>query len=268
MAKVAIMITSCDAYKDCWKPMTYSLDMFWPDCEFPRYLITNSADDPTLQNTIITKIGDDRKSWCTLAKKGLDAIEADYIIYFQDDYWLSKPVNNEAIKAHIAHMEENGIEYLKITRDVLRDEYRIGNTDYCWNPIDIRYSFNTAIAIWKKKAIHPLLIDGWTGWEFERQIVPYMRHNNLSLQSQVLHSSICDTKGITDVSEGAIIRGVWTESAVEFLKENGMEDILSQREIIGPVTRWLYRHSPSNRSVFRYPFWGALKVLKRFNVNW
>ena len=57
-------------------------------------------------------------------------------------------------------------------------------------------------------------------------------------------------------------------SAVKFLKENGMEDILAKRDVLGPLNTWLYDHSPSPQSVMRYPFWGALKILKLLKVNW
>lgn len=267
MAKVAIMITSCDAYSDCWKPMICSLDKCWPDCKYPRYIITNYKDIP-LPNTEFIKIGDDKRSWCTLAKKGMDAIDCDYIIFFQEDYWLSRKVDSEAIEKHIEYMESNGVDYLKLCRDVLRDDKRIGDSDYCMNPLDIRYSFNTAMAIWRKSAIGELLIDGWSGWQFERQIIPYVKEHGIVLNSQCLHSSCIDEKGLTDVNRGAIIRSVWTQAAVDFLKENGMEDILEGREVLGPVNTWLYSRCPGKSGIGRLPFWGALKILKKFKLNW
>ncbi len=267
MSKVAIMITSCDAYSECWKPMIFSLDKYWPDCEFPRYIVTNYKEEE-LPNTSFIKVGDDKRSWCTLAKKGLEAIDADYVLFFQEDYWLSQKVDNNAIKAHIQYMEENNVDYLKICKDILRDNYRLGDSIYCNNPLDVRYSFNTAMAIWRKKSILPLLIDGWSGWEFERQIIPYVQEKGIRINSQCLLSEAITEKGLTDVDEGAIIRGVWTDSAIEFLNENGMEDIIPKRQRIGRITRWLYHHSPGPQSPLRWPFWGALKILKNLNVNW
>lgn len=267
MSKVAIMITSCDAYKDCWKPMIYSLDKYWPDCKYPRYIVTNYNEEE-LPHTGFIKIGDDKRSWCTLAKRGLEAIDADYVLFFQEDYWLARKVDNNAIKAHVQYMEENCIDYLKICKDVLRDKYRIGNSIYCNNPLDIRYSFNTAMAFWRVNRIKDLLIEGWSGWEFERQIIPYIQKNGIHIESQCLYSEAILEKGLTDICGGAIIRGVWTDSAITFLKENGMEDIIPKRDRMGIVTKWLYSHCPSSQSIFRWPFWGALKILKDMKVNW
>ena len=268
MSRVALMITSCDAYKDCWKPMIFSLDKYWPDCDYPRYIVTNFEEDNAIDKTIFVKVGDDKRSWCTLAKRGLEAIDAEYVFFFQEDYWLAQPVDDNAMNAHIQYMEENHIDYLKICKDVLRDKYRIGDTIYCRNPLDIRYSFNTAMAIWRKESILPLLFDGWSGWEFERHIIPYLKEHNIHLNSQCLFSDFIKDKGLTDIREGAIVRGVWTDSAVAFLKENGMSDIIPLRSRMGRLTHWLYSHSPDNQSIFRWPFWGILKILKYLKVNW
>ncbi len=267
MSKVAIMITSCDAYRECWKPIIYSLDKYWPDCEFPRYIVTNYKD-AELPNTTIVKVGDDHRSWCNLARMGMEAIKEEYVIYFQDDYWLNKRVNNDAIKQHLDYFDRNNLDFLKINADMPRDKNRIGDTDYCWNYPNIRYSINTAVAIWRKSTISKLMIQNWSGWEFERNIIPYIAENHIELKSQTLHSSVVKEKGINTIPQNAIVRGVWTQAAVSFLKENGMEEVLAKRKVMGPITTWLYKSSPSPQSFWRYPFWGALKILKKLKVNW
>lgn len=267
MPKVAIMITSCDAYRDCWKPMIFSLDKYWPDCEWPRYIVTNYADEE-LPNTTIIKVGDDLRSWCNLARMGMEQIDADYILFFQEDYWLGRKVDNEAIIAHVKYMDENHVDYLKIQDDIRRDNLRIGDTDYCMNPIDRRYAFNTAIAFWRKSVVPQLLPEDWDGWKFERQITPYVAEHDIKINSQTLYSSFYSAKGITVILEAAIVRGVWTPAAVEFLRENGMEDILPKREVMGPLNQWVRSHCPGRQSIWRWPFWGVLHVLNKHKLNW
>lgn len=265
--KVAIMITSCDAYKDCWEPIAFSFKKNWPDCEYPIYLISNHAT-MSLNGITVIPIGDDQRSWCTLVKRGLEAIDCDCVIYFQDDYWLDKKINNNAIKQHIEYFELNQLDYLKLDNDFLRDEYRIGVTDYCNNPIDKRYSLNTAIAIWRKTIFQNILIEGWSGWEYERKIVPYLREKRIEIKSQSLHSSCLEEKGIFDIKEGAIYRGRWTNAAVLFLKKYGFEELISKREQQGRLTTWLSQHSPAPTSIWKWPYWCILKILRDFNLNW
>lgn len=268
MSKVAIMITSCDAYMDCWKPMIFSLDKYWPDCEWPRYIVTNYKEDNSLFNTGFVKVGDDKRSWCNLARMGMEAIDAEYILFFQEDYWLGRKVDNEAIKAHVKYMDDNHVDYLKIQDDIRRDDLRIGNSDYCMNPIDMRYAFNTAIAFWRKTAILQLLPEDWNGWQFERQITPYVKEHNIQINSQTLYSTQYVAKGIKTIQGDAIVRGVWTPSAVEFMKQYGFEDVLTKREVMGPVNQWVRKHCPGHQSIFRWPFWGMLHFLNKYKLNW
>lgn len=267
MSKVAIFISSCDVYQDCWRPMIYSLDKYWPDCEYQRYIVTNYKEEK-LPNTTFLKVGDDHRAWCNLVRMGLEMIDVDYILFFQEDYWLNKKVNNNAIKSHIKYCDDYEIDYLKIDRDMPRDKYQIGKSDYCDNPPDIRYSINTAIAIWRKETMIRLMIKDWDGWKYERNIIPYIKENNITIKSQRLLSTLVSTKGISTIAGNAIVRGVWNYSAVDFLRENDLEEIISKRAIMGPITNWLYQHGPSSQSVWRYPFWGVLHILKKYQLNW
>ena len=90
----------------------------------------------------------------------------------------------------------------------------------------------------------------------------------LYLDAGTTYSKIISKKGITSIAGDAIVRGVWTHAAVDFLNENGMKDVIDKREVMGPLTTWLYAHCPSKQSVLRYPFWGALRILKSLKVNW
>lgn len=268
MADVSIIITSCDAYKECWRPMVFSLKKYWPDCEYPIYIVTNYAEDDSIKGVQYIKVGDDKRSWCTLTQKALRTLDCDYVIFFQEDYWLRRKVDNEAIKAHIQYVKENHVDYLKIQDDIRRDNLRIGTSEYCMNPIDIRYAFNTSIAIWNRKSVMPLLPDGWSGWEFERQIVSYAKEHGIHINSQTLYSPYYATKGIATISGDAIVRGVWTPAAVTFMKENGFEDIIACRSKMGPVNAWIRKHCPGHQSVWRWPFWAVLHILNKYKLNW
>ena len=113
-----------------------------------------------------------------------------------------------------------------------------------------------------------LMMKDWDGWTYERSIIPYIKKNNIQLRSQRLLSTLVPTKGICTIPFNAIVRGVWNVSAVDFLKEHNMEEIIKRRKVIGPLNNWLYQNTPSPQSIWRYPFWGVLKVLKKYRLNW
>ena len=112
MAKVAILICSCDYYSECWKPIIHSFGLFWPDCEYDKLIVSNHKDE-TVPGAKIIKVGD-HKGWASDTLKAVEMTDYDYYIYFQEDYWLNKTVDNDAIKKHIQHCVDDNVEYLKI----------------------------------------------------------------------------------------------------------------------------------------------------------
>lgn len=246
--------------------MAYSFKKYWPDCEFPIYIVTNYKEEE-IEGVNFIKVGDDKRCWCTLFLKGLEQIDADYIIFFQEDYWLGKEVNNDAIKEHLRYFEEKGLDFLKLQYDKMpRDNHRIGNTDYCVNKPNIKYSVNTAIAIWRVSKVREVLVDGWTGWKWEHNVISHIRKNHIQLNSEQLYSKVLDEKGITPIEEDAVVKGKWTPAAIQFLKENGFEDVIPKRQEMKAAYVKIASFSPKNR-ILRQPYWAFLKLLRFLKLN-
>lgn len=267
MSKVAILICSCDFYSDCWEPIIYSFNKFWPDCEYDKMIVSNHKDT-TIAEAKIVKVGD-HKGWASDTLKAVEMTDYDYYIYFQEDYWLNKQVDNKAIKQHIRHCEENGVEYLKITPDLANcDKYRLDScSDYCKNPLNAKYTINTAIAIWHRSLFKKVCLPGDTGWDFEYKIVDYIKKNHIDINSEVLHSSIVISKGITAIPANGIQRGKWTPAGVKFLKENGFEEQLRQRKAQSKFYGWCYGKLSLKNKFTYYPMAAILKLMRRFKMD-
>lgn len=267
MAKVALLVCSCDYYSECWGPIVASFKKYWPDCEYPIVIVSNHKDWDSNEAQVV-KVGD-HKGWASDTLKAVSMTDFDYYIYFQEDYFLNKPVDNEAIKAHVKHCVENGVEYLKIHPDPgapQNDDKRIGDSDYCLNPLLKKYSINTAIAIWHRDLFKKVCVPGYTGWDFEYKIVQYLKEHHVTVKSEMLHSSVAYTKGITTIRGNGIQRGKWTPAGVEFLRENGFENLISNRPIQNKFYSWVYDHEPSNR-VLRLFYLAFLRLLRYLKIN-
>jgi hypothetical protein len=266
--KTAIVISSCDAFIDCWTPMIYSLNKFWADCPYPIYFISNDKkiNDEKIK---FINVGED-KGFASNLKYALNQIECDYVIYFQEDYFLTDHVNAEAIKNHISHCYDNNIDFLKIHANdfLLRDNYRIGESDYCANPIDVRYSINTSVAVWKKDTLEKLCVEGYSGWDWERNIISFMKSNGIVINSEMLHSSCYKDKSIISLAGGAVTKGRWTQVGKSFLLENGFKDLLEKRDIEGKFIASIgkfYNQHP--KSVLRFPIVVVVRIFLKFNIN-
>lgn len=264
----SIVISSCDKFKDCWEPMIFSIKKYWSDCPFPIFFISN-YDEIEDDKIKFIKVGKDL-GFCSNLKNALKKIESDFIIYFQEDYFLTKSVNTCNILKHINHCYENDIDFLKIHANdfFYRDNLRIGNTDYCSNPANLRYSINTAIAIWDKKLLESLCIDGYTGWQWERNIIEYIKDEKIEINSRVIHSSKINELSIRTIDGGAVAKGLWTITGYNFLKQFGFGSLIEKRKVEGRFITYLakkYNYNP--QSILRYLPAITLRLLQKFKIN-
>ena len=265
MTRVAILICSCDYYSDCWNPILYSFQKYWPECGYDKLIVSNHKD-ANYPDAKVIKVGD-HKGWASDTLKAIEATDYDYYIYFQEDYWLNQRVNDAAIQHHVQHCVENGIDYLKIQRDYPnRDNLQIGSSCYCFNPIDIKYSINTAAAIWKRDLFKKVLIPGFTGWDFEYKIVGYIKRNHISIKSEVIHSSLINTQGVSFIPANGVQRGKWTPAGVAFLKENGFDYLIANRKSQNKFYSWCYNFLPG-KGLLKYPKRLFLRFLRWLNIN-
>ncbi len=266
--KTVILISSCDHFKECWEPLAYSFEQYWPDCPFPTYIISNQIEDKNLKIKFL-KIGKDN-FFASNLKAALVLLDCDFVIYFQDDYFLSKKVDTKAIQGHVKYCWSNKVGFLKIHANdyLVRDHLRIDNSIYCKNPIDVRYSLNTSIAIWNKETLESLCIEGYSGWDWERNIVPFVKQNKVAIKSEILHSTFMDNLGIKTIPGGAVAKGRWTKNGVLFLEENGFSELLKTREKEGKIISSLgefYNKNP--RSFLRFPIALLIRAILKLNVN-
>lgn len=266
--RAAIVIISCDAFSDCWDPIFFSFEKFWPDCPYPIYLVNNFSKINNNKVNVIN-VGED-KGFASNLKSALSTLNYDYVFYFQDDYFLSQKVNTQFIVDHLSYCINNDVDFLKIHKNdyMIRDKFQIADTDYCINPLDMRYSVNTSIAIWKKKTLELCCIDGYSGWEWERATISIIKNLNISFNSQILHSSVMITKGITTLPGGAVAKGKWTLSGKDFLLKYGFENLLPKRKIEGVIIAnltKLYNRYP--KSILKYPIALVVRILLKYRIN-
>ena len=260
----AIVISSCDKFKDCWEPMIFSIKKYWSDCPFPIYFISNYEEIEDEKIKFI-KVGKDL-GFCSNLKKALKSIDDKYIIYFQEDYFIENSVNTKSILNHLNYCEENNIHFLKISDDlILKDKFRIEKSIYCLNDINEKYSINTAIAIWNKSKLEELCVDGYSGWDFERKIITYIKKNNIKINSQVIHSSCYLKEGIPSPPETAVRKGKWTKFGFEFLKNNGFNYLISNRKIEGKLVTF-FSSIYSTNSILRYPIALLMRIAQKYNL--
>lgn len=214
---MTILVSSCDAFSDCWAPFLYAMHQVWPDCPYQVCIISNTKP---VEGGIL--VGED-KHWGSNLQKALLSIDDDYILYLQEDYWLTTPVSNSFISEQLQYCKSKGLDCLRITFPWM-DKYKIDDL-HALSPESEPYAVCLQAAIWKKSSLENVVKDGMTGWVFEDLFNTHKDHLNLKVE--VLLESV-SRKQFHYVD--AVRKGRWTQIGIKWLKRNGFSDLVSSRE--------------------------------------
>ena len=251
---ISVVISSCDLYSDCWKPMFLSLKENWPNSDIPVYLICNYKDsgDDIIKSL---KVGE-HLGWGSNTHKALEEIKTDYVLLLQEDYFLNKLFKDEIIEKHLKFCIENKVDYLRLG-EPFYDSHPTDNPEYCVNPIKKGIRLTLQPAIWKRETLQMLTLGGWTGWDFERNINAYIEENTIKINAMVIHSTIAPEQGYNMVHGTGIRKGIWTEGGIEFLEKHGFYEEIKGRKREGKLLTVLNDVQPSS------PFIWPAKILRK-----
>jgi len=165
-AKTAVVMFSCERYAQAWRPFFTLFNRYWSDCPYERYLGTNQGSYPDVM-TLQTGEDGTAKSWTTSLRKVLAAIPNDYVIFFQEDFLLERPVDTLLVRKLLRHAMDYDVGCLRLFPEpVPTGQWRecealgtIGVFD------DFRLSLQASI--WKRSLLLDLLVDGEDPWVTE-----------------------------------------------------------------------------------------------------
>ncbi len=225
---VAILVSSCDAFFDAWKPFAEFFEKFWSECPLEVFLLTNELSVRSRRLRPVA-VGKDR-GWSSNLLAALERIPQPYILYFQEDYFLTSLVRQEQLAKDLAYVIEAGA-------DSLCFRARSG-PDAGFEPLNERFGIvplasdgrtRCQVTLWKRSALQSILQRGETAWDFEArgsartqemQILSYLRRENTPIPYLM----------------SAISRGLWMPEAIALCREHGVA--------IDPFFRPLFSKQP------------------------
>lgn len=240
--RAAVLVSSCDRFSDLWAPFFCLVRKFWPDCPFRLFLITNHLrlDNGCAQSLAL---GEDR-GWGTNLLDALGQIDADYIIYFQEDQYLLGPVDTARLLEDLALLAEGGVDALSFRaikpKGVETSEVRDGV--FQW-PLDSRGGVYCDPAIWRKSSLASIIQRGETAWDFLEK--GRDRAAERRLVRQEYHLSQLPQCPIHYVKRSAVRFGLW--------KPDGLAWLIRNRVPVLPLRRGLFFQSTKLYRLQRKP---------------
>lgn len=219
---VAIIVSSYDASSDIWKAFFTLFFRYWPDCPYPVHLITNylKFDDDRVKTIAV---GPDKK-WASNLKSALKSIDSPYVIYLQEDYFLQKQADTKCIQDLVRHAQSVNAAYVRISPSPKPDEKYSGFPGV--GKISAKAPHRTSLqgAIWDKKYLDSLLVEGESGWDMEFRGTERSRGDyRLFLAAKKPPLYYFPTT--------AIKKGRWYYDAVRLCRREGIELDLNKRAV-------------------------------------
>lgn len=219
---VTILVVSCDAYKDLWKPFFHCFFKYWNDCEYPVYLASNYEKYDDSRVNIINYGEDD--AYSTNLLNILKEVDSKWIMLWFEDALIYSKVDNSLIKKLISDAKENNAGYLKFTVD-LPIFYSKNGENIGELPRGVKYRSGIGLALYQKDTLLKLLEPGLSAWELDKSTIsdsliePFMALS----QNFIWNPPIKVLNGV--------IKRKWTYGTPKFLKNEGLGELVSNRPV-------------------------------------
>lgn len=167
--KVAILVNSCDLYEDAWDPFFSLFKIQWPDCPYDIYLNTENKNYTCDCLNVKTITTGSEGFWTARIKKALKEIDADYILFMLEDFFLLKQVDESKLDAVISGMQEDSdVGFLFFTPIGVKYDIEY-NPGTLFSDVSkyADYRVNACLGLWKKDFLLQMLYLDGSPWEFE-----------------------------------------------------------------------------------------------------
>ena len=228
--QLTILLTSCDKYSDAWAPFFCLLKKYWPTCNYPIVLNSETKEFHSDDFQIHTFCGGKNIAWSKRLKRCLKTIQSEYVLLCLEDYFLQAPVDLDVFNAALQTMNENtNIGVIQFAIDIpTRYDNSIQINRY-FSPVpkgqDVKFNgrIYCVLSLYRTKYLNKLLIASESPWEFEVYGSLRSEYYKEEVYRENDNHPRCFTYYIEPKYGYAISRGKWLPKNKELFEENGIE---------------------------------------------
>ena len=234
--KVALLVHSCDRYEFLYKGFEYFFLNHW-DFSIPcHYYFSTEMIDTNIHGFENIKSG--KGEWSDRLIKILrDAIKEDYILYFQEDMWLTKNVNAKFFIQLFQQAFENNWKQVKLNSS---EVYKTKKTNIFIEGFNISEINNTEskflmshqVTLWKKDYLLDQLLKNENPWRNEKRGSKRLKKIN----PKIMHADYFSENGKREINENGQMNGrseyqtisinsILNQNVLSFIKKLKMGDI-------------------------------------------
>jgi hypothetical protein len=215
--ELAVVLVSCDSYKDLWPLSTGMIDRFWPDCPYPKYLISNQPSSiPGFQSIAV---GEDR-GWSANLVAALEQVREEFVLLHLEDLILEEPVCQQRVDRLFAWFKSVNGNCLRMNPFPAPD--RPFTSEVGIASKGVLYRASTVMTIWRKTVLCALLHPEESAWAFE------IHGSERSDAFNGFYAAHTPTFSVVN----AVLRGRWQRAAVRRVRRLGAEPDLKARGLL------------------------------------
>lgn len=219
-APYTIVVNSTDSFEDCWLPFFTLFSKYWPDCEHPIVLNTEtkSFSYPGL-NIQCSKVqvpsSTRRLSWSECLMRCLDTLNTDLILYLQEDYFLNAPVDVSSLELLTDIMNVEGFSHISLVTFSNSGPWHSTSYPFLWEVgqrADYRLSLQAGL--WRRDRLRSYLRSHETPWQFEvwgSKRARRVRDTILCVSHEIFGNQIPE---VIPYKATGIVKGKWNREAV------------------------------------------------------
>jgi hypothetical protein len=172
MSDLTILVNTSDGFEDCWAPFFQLFATYWPGCQYPVVLNTETkapsfAGLPVRSSQVGLNAAR-RMTWSECLAACLDAIDTPYVLYLQEDYFLEAPVQQAYIETLLDEMRADRADVIRLMECGGSGPWSPSPNPLLWEVAqNARYRIALQAALWRKSILRGHLRLHESPWQLE-----------------------------------------------------------------------------------------------------
>ncbi len=261
--KLALLVLSCDKYSYAWDDFFNLRDKFWPDCPYPWYVVTETAEYNRDGVTVI-KCGKEM-NWTGRFKYAAEVAGTKYIGMYLEDLFIEAPIDNKIIEEDLAIMEKLNISMINTGEEhgwiASQPNKEFAADNLMVIPKHLRYGISATSAIWESSYLIEFLgKNDRNAWDFEMDCCQIA-----ASEEGYKGLLLCDLRQPLHPSRiPVIVQGKLYPKSIKHFKERGYHIDTSKYTMMTPkeIFKWRFKHYAAKIPFGRKPMkWVATHIL-------
>ena len=259
MSQTVVLFCSSDNTFDVGVEVAAAFDLLWPDCPYPRFALTATAQRPWPLPGWNHIVAGQALGWRDELRLGLGALpsEARHVLLVLDDFLLLAPVNTARAVRLIEEAENRDLPYLRlkpVDRSIagkliwmLRTRPGIAALKSA-EP----YYASLQLALWRREHLLSMLSQPGSIWDFENQRLPAQTHYAVTRTGPIRYMHVVE-------------KGKWMPYAAKLFARAGIPFTRGLRPVWGRRYMVLHMIRKMRFALFGYSFLrlrSFMKILK------